>query len=230
MKIIECQQGTPEWLEARVGIATASELDSLVTPLWKLRKGEGVTTYICKKLAERWLGEPLPSFNSVEMEQGNILEEEARPWFEFTSGLSVRAVGFVTTDDGSAGCSPDGLLDDGSGIEIKCPACHTHTRYLLAGEVPDEYRAQVQGSMYVTGAASWRFLSYCRGFPALLLVVERDPQAQVAIAEAIGNFNRLMANGWQRLCEINGGEPQRLSSAAKQEAMQRVFDQVKESA
>lgn len=207
MKIIEVEQGTIEWFEARMGIPTASEFHSLVSPKWVVRKGDGVDSYLARKLAEKWRGEPLPSFQSSQMDQGAIREKEARPWYEFNTGRSVRVVGFVTSDDGKVGCSPDGLLDDGTGIEIKCPECPTHVRYLLDGDLPDDYRAQVQGSMFVTGAATWTFLSYCRGFPPLVLTVDRDDEAQLAIAEAVSAFNDRLEAGWKRLVEMNGGPP-----------------------
>lgn len=208
MKIINVEQNTPEWFEARMGIPTASEFDALVTPLWKVRTGAGVDSYLARKLAERWRGEPMPSFEGGgQMEQGKIREGEARPWYEFDSGRTIRTVGFVTTDDGKAGCSPDGMFDDGTGIEIKCPEHPTHVRYLLDGSLPADYRAQVQGSMYVTGANTWTFLSYARGFPPLLLTIQSDPIAQEAIAEAVTAFNERLDKGWSRLCELNGGPP-----------------------
>ena len=49
MKIIPCEQNTPEWQAARCGIPTASEIDSLVTPLGKLRSGEVGITTCCPK-------------------------------------------------------------------------------------------------------------------------------------------------------------------------------------
>ena len=111
MKIHEAAQGTQAWLEARAGIPTASEFDALITPLWKIRTGEGVTSYIARKLAEKW-GGPLPSFGgsgqiSWAMEQGQILETEVIPWYEYETGEQIQRVGFITTDDEKAGCSPD---------------------------------------------------------------------------------------------------------------------------
>lgn len=219
MKIIEVEQGSVEWFECRMGIATASEFDSLVTPKWEIRKGKMVYSYLARKLAEKWRGEPLLGFQSLQMEQGAIREKEARPWYEFQSGRSIRVVGFVTSDDGKVGCSPDGLFEDGSGIEIKCPECPTHVRYLLDGELPDDYRAQVQGSMFVTGATHWTFLSFCRGFPPFTLTVERDDEAQEAIEKAVRSFNERLDAGCQRLVEINGGPPERRPAReAKREA------------
>ena len=213
MKVIDCQQGTPEWLQARLGIATASEMDALVSPLGKVREGKGVQSYLALKLAERWRNEPLPSFGGGVVEQGSLREKDAIPWFEMETDTTVQRVGFITTDDGSVGCSPDGLLPDGTGIEVKCPQANTHVAYLLDGGLPDQYVIQVQTSIYVTGAACWRFLSYCPRMPALLLVIQPDAKIQAAIATAAESFSEAMAAGWTTLVAMNGGrEPRPLGT------------------
>jgi YqaJ-like viral recombinase domain len=218
---------TIDWQLARVGIVTASEMDALITPLGKVRMGEGVETYLCKKLAERWIGGPLGQFfTNFAVEQGNILEEQAIPFAELEYDLKIEQVGFVATDDGLVGCSPDGLIGFNpanfdkvkvtdyklgvageSGIEIKCPQLETHIKYLLAGELPKDYVAQVQGSMWVTGCATWHFLSYRRNFPALHLVIERDEKFQDALTLAVELFQEQFDAALKRLIEINGGPP-----------------------
>lgn len=209
MKIHPAAQGSVEWLEARAGIPTASEFNNLISPTLKIRTGEMPETYLHKKLAEYWQGGPLPSWSrqqSAEMEFGQILEERARAWFELETGLTIKQVGLCLTDDGRVGCSPDGLLGEHSGLELKCPAVHTHVGYLLSGGLPAEYRLQVQGSMYVTGRAEWHFVSYGGGrFPKLHLPIKRDDDAQAAIAVALAEFLERFAEGVKRLEEINGG-------------------------
>lgn len=213
MKIHNVQQRSEEWLLLRLGIPTASEFDRLVSPTWKVRSGDGVETYLATKLAEKWLGHPLQTFHGGAMEQGAILEDEAVPWYEFANDVKVDRVGFITDEGQRYGCSPDGMVD-GIGLEVKCPQTNTHIGYLLAGELPTEYRAQVQGSMYVTGLSEWRFLSYCRGLPPLVLTIKRDEEAIKAIAESLYNFCKRFDAGWTRLIAMNGGEPVRESAAS----------------
>ena len=217
---------TVEWMLARTGVVTASEFDSLVSPKGKVRTGEGVETYLCKKLAETWLGGPLPAFTAFAVEQGVILEEQAVPFAELEYELEIRQVGFVSSNDGSIGCSPDGLIGFGqlpldtakptpildlppnaSGIEIKCPNLDTHIKYLLANCLPDDYVAQVQGSMYVTGCPTWHFLSYRRYMPPLHLIVERDEKYHAALEEAVDGFLERFEQAMATLIEINGGPP-----------------------
>ena len=208
MKIIDCAQNSVEWMIARAGVVTASEMDALVSPLWKIRTGDGVQTYIAQKLAEQWIGGPLPSVQGVfDMDNGKMLEEEARPFYTLTTGEEVASVGFITSDDGKIGCSPDGLIGDDSGIEIKCPKMETHIGYLLSGELPKQYAAQVHFSMFVTGRKSWKFMSYRRNFPPLILTIQRDEKIMATIAEALAGFFDQLDAAMEKLVKLNGFLP-----------------------
>lgn len=188
MKILECEQGSGEWLKARLGILTASTLDALVTPEGKLRTGQGPETYLYRKLCERLLGFSTEFSGSYDMEQGQVLEREARGWYAFERNLDVREVGMCLTDDGRVGASPDGLIGEDGGIEIKCFAPENALRTLLTCDVPKDYVVQVQTSLWVTGRAWWDFLSYSRQWPAFVLRVEPDAKMQKAIGDAIETF------------------------------------------
>lgn len=208
MKIHDVAQGTPEWLALRAGIPTASELGSLITDAGKLRKWdtEMPQKYLASKLAERWQGYPLQSYSGGSMEQGSILEDEAIPWYEAEYRVDLQRVGFLTTDDGSLGSSPD-AIDDERGYEIKCPQPTNHVKWLIDGVVPKEHVLQCQGGMYVMECDEWRFVSYCRGFPSLVVTVEVDPNIIETISDAVSDFHERMRTAWATLIERNGGEP-----------------------
>jgi hypothetical protein len=209
-------QNTPEWLAVRAGIVTASEANVLVTSKGDIAKGKGVETYLAKKAAERWLGRPLEGFaGTFAMDQGKVLEEDALPKFTLDTGLELDRVGFVTADDGSVGCSPDSLIMGSNvGLECKAPQDAKHVAYLLAGVCPDDYVGQVQCSMLVTGAPYWHFMSYCRGFPELIIRVERDERYIGVLRDAIELFNQRLEGAWKKLVALNGGEPVRLPPPA----------------
>ena len=209
MKIhTEYQQGTVEWLEARAGKITASEMDRLVTPLGKVKTGEGPKSYLMEKLSEKWAGAALPSANTFMMEQGNILEEFARPAFELETGLAIKQVGLIETDDGRCACSPDGIVEGKDiGLEIKSPGMPNHIRYLLDNKLPDDYVLQVQSCLWVTGFSQWMFTSFRRGMPPLILTIEPDQKIQWAIGLAVEEFVHRMDEAWTKLCEINSGPP-----------------------
>lgn len=204
------EQGSVDWLLLRAGKVTASEMDALISPLGKIRDGDGVETYLNQKLVELWTGGPLPQLQGVfDMDQGQILEERAKPAFTIHTGLEIQNVGFVSTDDGRAGCSPDALVTNGCGVEIKCPTMPKHVGYLRAGKLPKEYAAQVQGSMWVTGMEAWCFFSYSRQLPPLYIVVERDDNFQRALSIAVEDFLKRLDSEMKRLIEMNGGPPKR---------------------
>lgn len=207
MKIHDVPQRSYEWADLRAGIPTASEFSNLVTPKkWAVKKGGAVDTYLAYKLAEMWQGGALSGTATFDMDQGNILEEEAIPWFSFEFDEPVQKVGFITSDDGKVGCSPDGLITDG-GLEIKCPTPEVHCRHLLADDLPPQYAAQVHGGMYVTGRSYWKFVSYRRRFPPLVVTVFRDEKIIEVIDEAVQLFSARLERAFQRLCERNGGPP-----------------------
>ncbi len=205
MKIHDCEQMTLKWIRLHFGIPTAACLDQLLTPEFELRKGEMPKTLVYKKVAEKIQNRPVIdlSTSSFMMEQGMILESEARPWFELEYDKKIKTVGFIATDDGRFGCSPDGLiLNDECGIEIKCPSAPVHVKYLVNGVLPKEYAAQALGSMFVTGFKRWVFVSYRRGFPALVLEIQRDEKAMSAIASAIDSFHSDFDRAMERISNI----------------------------
>ena len=214
-------QGSVEWGMLRAGKVTASEMDRLVSPTGKIRTGEGPNTYLMQKVAEAWTGSPLPSAAFWDGDQGQFLEEIARPAFTLETGLEVEEVGFIESDDGRVGCSPDGFIVGlECGLEIKCPHLDKHIGYLLGGKVPDDYIMQVQAALYVTGYPMWKFFSYRRGLPPLMLTVEPQPAIQETIAEAVNAFALKMESALARLTELYGGvrpEPFKLTPKLQQE-------------
>ena len=205
MKIHDCKQGELAWAKLHFGIPTASGLDNLLTPEFELRKGELPKTYVYKKVAEKLQGRPLIdlSASSFMLEQGMIVEEEARPWYELEYDKKIKQVGFITTDYDQFGCSPDGLIEgEDCGLEIKSPAAHTHVKYLVNGCLPKEYACQVMGSMFATGFKKWIFVSYRRGFPALVLEIRRDEKAMSMVLAAINQFHADFDRAMDRISNI----------------------------
>lgn len=105
---------------------------------------------------------------------GLRLENEARERFADLTGQEVSECGFALHESKRFGCSPDGIITPEKGLEMKCPLAETHIGYLFDGGLPETYKAQVHGSMAVTGARQWEFFSYCPGLPPHRVTVERD--------------------------------------------------------
>lgn len=166
-------QGSEEWLQARVGVVTASNFSKVFTTAGKLSTSrEGLINQL---IAEKLTGKPTETFKSAAMERGNELEDTARMIVEMKLSISIEEVGLIKMKDHEIGCSPDGLLDDGKcGVEIKCPLAHTHCAYLRAGKLPSTYIQQVQGSMLVLGIDTYIFASYHPEMKPLIIEVKRD--------------------------------------------------------
>jgi hypothetical protein len=167
IEIFNCQQGTYEWYQCRLGIPTASEFHSV------LAKGEGKTrrTYMYKLIGEQLTGEPQDAFTTVHTERGKIMEAEARELVLFDYP-DVQLVGFIRRDlDNSTapalyvGCSPDALVGEDGLLEIKTKLPHLQIAVIREDRLPPEHVAQCQGALWVTGRKWIDFISYWPGLP-----------------------------------------------------------------
>lgn len=185
------EQRTPEWFAIRCGIPTASEMDRIITPSGKA--STQAAKYMNRCLAEWVLGEPLESdFDSPYMQQGRENEAGAIKAFEFQTELKTSKVGFVTTDNGLAGCSPDRLVGDIGTLEIKAPAPFTQIGYLLDSSVADEYRIQVQAQLWICEREKSWVSSYCPKLPPVMIEIPRDEELIGKIARMVTTFCELM--------------------------------------
>jgi hypothetical protein len=170
-------QGTKEWMLARAGCITASRFNDLLTPA-KLEPSKAMRPYLCQLAGEAVLGGPMESYQSAAMDRGKEFEGEARDYYELTQGGQVEEAGliYMDGDDRRVACSPDGLIGDDGGLELKCPGIPKHIEYLLGDCCPPEYVHQVQGCLFVTGRQWWDFMSYFPGLPPLIVRCEPDPR------------------------------------------------------
>lgn len=186
LEIIDCDQNSPEWYQARCGIVTASRFKDV------LAKGEGKvrSRYLYELAAEIMRGYPEPeTYSNPYMERGHALEDEARQHFAFEHALEPVRVGFVRRSDLRAGCSPDSLIGDDGGLEIKTALGHIQMERRHRGTLPAEHVAQVQGSMWITGRKWWSFVSYSPDLPLFHVRVERDDAYIARLAEAVATFS-----------------------------------------
>ena len=187
-RVIYCEQGSPEWHQARCGIISASNMKSLFTSRGEKTASGVRETYLNQVIAERLMQKPMDTFQSYDMERGTLLEAQARANFEMYLDVTVQEVGFHMHDDYDIGCSPDGLFAD-TGVEIKCPKANTHVRYMRSKKLPTEYIQQVQGTMYVMNLERYYFMSYHPDLKPIIIEVKRDNElidkaAEILIAAA----------------------------------------------
>ena len=172
----DIEQGSMEWHMLRRGIPTASGFDRICTGA----KGEAskqADEYSYELIGDLYsdiLPEAAEHFTNRAIRHGLNCEAEARRWYAFERNLDVEEVGFCVSDCGRWGCSPDGLVGEYGGLELKCPQAKTQVAYLLKLGLPNEYKPQVHGSLIVTGRKWWDFMSYSPGLPPLLVRVTPD--------------------------------------------------------
>jgi hypothetical protein len=187
MQIIECEQGSPEWFAARAGIPTASEFHTVMAVGKQGGKSLTRVAYLNKLAGEILTGEPMPSYSNDDMERGKLMEAEARNLYSFMTDTDPQRVGFIR--NGEKGASPDSLIGDKGGLEIKSAAAHIQIARLLADELPSEHKAQVHGSMWVAEREFWDFCSYCPKLPLFVKRVYRDADYIKKLANEVDLFN-----------------------------------------
>lgn len=171
MKIINCEQNTPEWDEARRGKPTASQFKLIVTT--KGERSKSRDKYL-HKIAGEMVGNVSESYYNDNMKQGHEREQESKDYYSFNTGNIIETVGFCLDDSGKFGCSPDGLIGDKGGFETKNACSEVHLPRLIKGWEAKEHFQQVQGCLLVTGREWWDVVSYCRGFENVVFRMERD--------------------------------------------------------
>lgn len=186
MIILDVEQGSEEWMAARVGIPSASVFEKLITTKGEPSKSKQKLLY--QLAGEKIIGAKEEGYTNGAMQRGIDMEPEARSLFELMTGLKVEEVGMCYLDERKdRSCSPDGLMED-EGLEIKCPSMAVHVEYLLSGKLPTAYFQQVQGSMYITGLERWHFFSYYPGMKPLHIVVERDEMWIAKLSKILDDF------------------------------------------
>lgn len=192
MIVVDCQQGSAAWFDARLGIATASNFTKIITPK-KLELSASADLYALALIWEQLEGEPIDGASSGYIARGKELESEAVSFLEFACGIQTMPVGFILTDDRRAGCSPDRLIGSDGLAEIKCPGALRHMEYLTGvTRLEEEYRVQVQGQLWVTGRRYVELLSYHPRRDPVLVHVERDDVFQAKLNQVMQTFFRRM--------------------------------------
>jgi hypothetical protein len=187
--IYKCEQGSMEWYRLRLGRPTASQAHKIVTPTGKI--SEQRHGYRNRLIAERLLMESMDTPLSVEwVEHGKEQQPNALANFQFMYEVELEPVGFITTNDGRVGCSPDSLIKGrNQAVEAKCPAPFTQIGYLLDGPGLDHH-AQVQCQLLVGEFEVVHFYAYHPRMPAVHI-----------LAHPRREYQRVLADGLRQFCE-----------------------------
>lgn len=186
------EQNTDEWRKLRLGVVCASDFEKVITPKGKLSIQAPALMY--RLLAEWVTGEPVENagYESPWMKRGHELEPAAVLAYEMLTDRETSPGGFITTDDGTLGCSPDRLVGEDGDAEIKCPLIHTQVQYALTGIVADEYKTQLQGRLMIHGRDWVEIFSYHPSLSLTPIRVHRDEPFITATWGALEQFMHTM--------------------------------------
>jgi len=186
--IIEIEQRSDAWYQAIAGNVGASSISKIITSTGQRSKQREDFLYTIA--AERITGKLDGIQPTQAMLTGIEREAEARNLFELVTGLEVREVGLIYKDDRRlCHCSPDGLVGDNAGLEIKCPSAKTHARYLYDNKLPTEYFCQVQFSLYISERDVWHFVSYYPAMRPLIIECRPDEKWIAKMESELEEFN-----------------------------------------
>lgn len=191
---MDIEQGSPEWFAARLGKATASNFNAIIARGSKGALLAGYKNYMAQIVIERMTGKTPERFKNSAMEWGADTENLARLMYTLRTGRAVRRVGFIEHETLKAGASPDGYIlgEDNGQLEIKCPNTATHIETLEAKQMPAEYKAQVQGQLWITKGDYSDFVSFDPDMPERSQIfiqhIERDEPYIEMLQNAVGEF------------------------------------------
>jgi hypothetical protein len=175
VKIIQCDQYSPEWWTARRGVPTASEFHKLLTAK-TMKLSASADGYAAQLIGDVF--DPLyPRVDravSEAMRVGTEREPEARSYYALERGVDVQQVGFCLDDTGRFGCSPDGLIMP-SLPDVSCGPGHVSGEPMPAGclELKNpEPKTQVE---YLLDTA---YCPMCKGRSKALALVDPGPCPQ----------------------------------------------------
>ena len=186
LEICEAEQNSPEWFEFRRGIPSASKFQCLMA---NSADRKGRRTYMYDLAGEILSGECAESYSNPFMERGKAMEAEARDWYAFATDAELYRVGAVRSSYLGAVCSPDSLVGDDGGLEIKTRMARLQLELLESGELPNEHKAQVQGAMWILCRPWWDFVSYSPKIRPFKIRVYRDEKYIASLAIAVREFN-----------------------------------------
>ena len=203
MQVIkDIEQGSEAWLQLRLGVATASNFNKIITATGK--ESATLPKYALELATQCLLTEPEPTYKNDAMQRGNDLEPIARQSYAEETFSVVEEIAMFKSDCGNFGASPDGLVGDDGLIEIKCPLATTHAKYLLDNKMPTDYWQQVQGLLWVSGRKWCDFVSFHPNFKEKQLFIIRVERDEAYIAELSRLAQKTITMRDEILKEIKG--------------------------
>jgi putative phage-type endonuclease len=208
MENLMVEQGSVEWLNARLGVITASNVSKALA-----KKGTETRNSYLMELVGQVATREVEEIFGKALEWGKANESAARAAYEFETGKAVQQVGLFYAKDKRFGASPDGIIPDlKKGLEIKCPMTpKVHVDFLANDKIKSEYLMQIQFGLYVTGLETWDFASFHAKFKApgtmlKFVTIERDSAMFERFDNELGEFILDMDKILSRLGLVYGSQ------------------------
>lgn len=189
-------QGSDEWLAARLGLLTASEMKHIITPTLKVANNETTRTHVYELLAQRITRYVEPQYVSDDMLRGKTDEMDALMLYA-EHYAPLQNIGFMTNSKWgfTIGYSPDALVGMDGLVECKSRMQKYQIQTICenvwtddAKTAPADYLMQLQTGLLVSERDWIDFISYSGGLPMAVCRIYPMPDVQAAILEAAGEF------------------------------------------
>lgn len=187
-KIYGADQKSEVWFNTKLGVLSASNASAIVA------KKESATrfTYMAELIAQVCTG-IYPEVNAKAMDWGNQHEDACRAYYEFSTGHKLTKLSFVFKDENfREGCSPDALVTDKKGCEIKCPfSTANYIKFLLGDSISSDWKWQAQFTIRCLESEAWDFAEYdprMRKKPMKIVPIEKNEPMQKTLDDAVPQF------------------------------------------
>jgi hypothetical protein len=206
----DVEQGSDSWHAARRGACTGSRFKDARDKLKSGLPSKACTDYARDLARERLGGEAPAKFQNAAMRKGTEEEPKARIAYETETGYTVKEVGFITTDDGLFGLSPDGLIDDDGVLEIKTMvSSDTLFTAFVDGDI-SAYIDQCNGYLWLLGRKWVDLVLWCPDLDAIKVHrITRDEGSIEALESDLVSFSKMVKDHEIKLMKA-------LSNAQKQ--------------
>lgn len=199
MIVIDCEQGSQDWHNARLGVITASRAADACDKLKNGAPSHKAIGYAAQVAMERVAGVPCEDvFVNHAMRRGTELEPHARLAYEEQTGQLVQESGLVLTDDRLFGYSTDGFVGQDGMVEIKCPLSPLVVVTMWKDHDIASYKHQIQMGLWLTGRKWCDFIMFDPRLSAVgkeLFVehIERDEKFIEKLEEDLMSFSGLVS-------------------------------------
>jgi len=174
-------QRSDEWIAERLGVLTSTRAASLMSKAAR-------ATLMAEMIAEfvTATGKDIPKTSS--MVRGSEIEPEAVRYYEMQNNCDVYGCDdYLNGDlDGFShriATSPDGLIGDDGGLEIKSLDRHNHLKVLLYDKIDPKHEHQIRWHLMVTDRQWWDYFGYCPDLPEPLTSYTKRIFADVGIQD-----------------------------------------------